>query len=56
LFGAAGWMVRRARLSPSHRDELSCRLFEFFRRYFYRLAFVSRVDFANPFELRGPSL
>jgi hypothetical protein len=41
---------------PLHRDQLLCRLFEFLRRYLDGLAFVSRVDFANPFALRGASL
>jgi hypothetical protein len=49
-------MVHAGLLIALHRDELVSRLLEFLRRYLDGLAFVNRIDFANPFELRGPSL
>src|SRR5215468_8039903 len=43
------------RLSPPHRHQLLCRLFEFLRPYVDGLAFVNRLNFADPFALRGTS-
>src|SRR5215467_11995816 len=48
-FICIGWRLMRQHWG----HELLCRLFEFLRRYLDGLAFVNRLDFANPFALRG---
>jgi hypothetical protein len=39
------------RVSPLHRDQLVRRLFEFLGRYLDGLAFVDRLDFAQPIHV-----